>query len=528
MNILAVDIGTYSLKIFETTLERRRLKLVDFQEIILSQYREDFPLNASYEEIQTALLEAYFEEAQFEGKVIYQLPNRLITTRYLQIPVANKKKAEQMIGFLIEESIPFPLSKIHFTKQLYKKKTDCEATVNLTPRDEFDLFFHKLEHSECLPNYLTSEISVIESYAKEHKFQGPLAIMDLGHETTKVYFLVNDRVISNHSSHVAGRLINEVISHTYQIPEDEAIIYKHDNCFFLTQDQYSKVNESQKEFGLLMKQSFNPLIQDFKRWELGARLNHGINIDKILILGGTSSIRNIENFLTESIGIVVKKSDFFNNGIVGEEELNPLQKSVFSLSNQMTSCLKNKNYPSNFLSGPYSVSGSENIPLQSSVFVFSRTLAFSLLIAILVLTDSFLLKRENDFIDKKVLNLIKSPTLSISSAERRNYRKKPESILRTLKKKNSEINNEISILNAAQKIDIPLGLVQFSKRLGKNKEVDVVFFESIKDETKVIFEGDQPLNVKTVYLRIKDYNFPSAVINYKDGSKRIELTYRNN
>lgn len=55
-----------------------------------------------------------------------------------------------------------------------------------------------------------------------------------------------------------------------------------------------------------------------------------------------------------------------------------------------------------------------------------------------------------------------------------------------------------------------------------------MFFESIKDETKVIFEGDQPLNVKTVYLRIKDYNFPSAVINYKDGSKRIELTYRNN
>ena len=525
MKILAIDIGTYSIKFYETMLERRRIKIIDCQEILLSEYSNDIKILTSVDKIQHQILHDYFKDIDFDGKLIFQLPNRHITTRYLDIPVVNKKKAEMMVGFLLEESIPFSLSKIHFSKNLIKNKTSTEATVYITPRDQFETYLGQLESAECLPNYLTSEHSIIESWTKEKDIVGPAAVMDIGHNTTKVYFILNHRVISNHISHIAGKQIDDVIAHTYQIPHDEAVIYKHDNCFFLTEDQYDQVNESQKEFGLLMKKTLTPLINDFKRWELGARLNKHASINKIYLIGGTSQIRNIENFLTESLNTKVQKVDFFNSATIGEENLSAADKVGYSLVSQMTFALVNKKYPVNFLTGEYSIRGSDNIPLHSVAFVGIRTFLLSACASLLLLINIFLLQAEEKNLDKKINDLIKSPTLGMSNTDKRSFRKDPTSVLKALKKKHIELGREMGTLIAAEKINAANALKELSKKLGRNKEVDVVFFENINQGTKVLFESKDINSLKTVLSRIKTFNLPNSKTSYKEGDKSFELTY---
>ena len=526
MKILAIDIGTYSIKFYETIIERRRIKIIHFHEVLLSQYSsDDNHLASSLDKTQSQILLDYFQENDFDGKIIFQLPNRHITTRYLDIPVTNKKKAEMMIGFLIEETIPFSLNKVHFTKTFYKNKVHTKATVQITTRDQFDEYLESLNRSNCIPNYLTSENSIIESWAKENKIQKPTAIMDIGHQTTKVYFIVNQRVVSNHISHIGGKLVDDVIAHTYQIPNDEAIIYKHDNCFFLTEDQYEKVNDSQKEFGQLMKKTFWPLILDFKRWELGCRLNYNVNIETLYLVGGTSQIRNIDNFFTESLNTKSKKLDFFHNDNVGEEHLSHNEKTIFSLANQMTSTLLHKNYPTNFLTGSYSVSGSDNIPLHSIVFVASRTVMFSALASVLLLINIFLLQVEEKSFDKRLNTLLKSPALNMTNRERRNFRKTPKSVLKSLNKKHIELGHEIATLKSAKQINAMTALKNLSKQLGRNKEVDVVYFENIKQDTKVLFESKDVNSLKNVVNRVRAFNLLNSKIKYKDGENSFELTY---
>ena len=61
-------------------------------------------------------------------------------------------------------------------------------------------------------------------------------ILDLGHSTTKAYFIHQQQIVSTHISYVAGSVIDQVIAETYQISLPEAIIYKHQNSFLLTED----------------------------------------------------------------------------------------------------------------------------------------------------------------------------------------------------------------------------------------------------------------------------------------------------
>src|SRR5690606_4800527 len=120
--------------------------------------------------------------------------------------------------------------------------------------------------------------------------------LDIGHSGTKAYFVIGNRVVSTHLSNIGGELIDTLIAETYQIPHDEAVAYKHQSAFFLTEGQYSQVNEEQKAFALTMKKAMAPLISDLKRWILGHRVKYGTSISKIILTGGTSRINNIDNF----------------------------------------------------------------------------------------------------------------------------------------------------------------------------------------------------------------------------------------
>ena len=125
MNTLAIDIGNYSIKFFEVQKERKSLKLLHFTEVILDEVRETMEEEVPTEEIQTEIIESYLDEMDavhtdgFEGKIVFQVPNKLFTTRYLHIPVKQIKKAEQMIPFQLDEELPYTIPELHYVCLLY-------------------------------------------------------------------------------------------------------------------------------------------------------------------------------------------------------------------------------------------------------------------------------------------------------------------------------------------------------------------------------------------------------------------------
>ena len=80
----------------------------------------------STEDIQSEIIESYLDEMDavhtegFEGKIIFQIPNKLFTTRYLHIPVKQEKKAEQMIPFQLDDELPYTIPELHYVNKFTK------------------------------------------------------------------------------------------------------------------------------------------------------------------------------------------------------------------------------------------------------------------------------------------------------------------------------------------------------------------------------------------------------------------------
>ena len=146
MKFLAIDIGNYSIKFYEATWERRRINILRHEEILLEKALQNAPKVESIDALKRAVVKSFLGNEKYEGKIIFSLPFDLFTTRFIEVPVTNLKKAEAMIPFQLEETLPYSISQVHLVKSFLKAENKTYATVAVSPKNEFSKYFHQLEN----------------------------------------------------------------------------------------------------------------------------------------------------------------------------------------------------------------------------------------------------------------------------------------------------------------------------------------------------------------------------------------------
>ena len=346
-------------------------------------------------------------------------------------------------------------------------------------------------------------MAAFESYIQRTKIKGTTCILDLGHNTTKAYLFNGETFISNHFSHIAGKLIDETISQNYQIGLEEAISYKHANCFVLTDTQFEQVEKEQQEFAFLMKKTLWPLILKIKQWKIGFKAITGQKVDKILLTGGTSQIKNLDNFLSFFLSMEVhsldpfekKRSTFF--GIEPENQVN------FSLPFLMVSAQTHKPPLPNFLIGVYSSEPEDRISLYNISFMTTRSIILMVIIVLLFILENVTLKKEEKRLDRKLLSMLKTPALNINSRQRRSYKKRPESILKLIKTRNQTTEKNIKNLQHLKKIDAVTPLANLSQVLGKNLDIEMINYKYENEVGSARFRGKSEKKVQEFHNSLK-------------------------
>jgi len=505
MKYLALDIGSYSIKTTLLNFEKRQLNLLDASEFVYEDLKNEIDPEGDLSSLKRTLVKNIIPE-DFEGKTIFQIPNQMITSRHLSLPVTQRKKVDMMIPFQLDENLPFSAMDAHFFSQLDKKANTTSALVNVTKRSEFTKLFESYDAVDALPTILTSELSVLNAHALNKAIQGPLAILDIGHSTAKCYLIYEGEVVTHHFSFCAGAAIDEVISETYQIPLKEAVIYKHQNCFLLTEGQYDSVNEEQKEFALLMKKTLMPLVLEVKRWLLGFRVKYGMPIEKIYLTGGTSNIHNISNFFSQHTGV---KTDYFSVGesiIDTEEKLSGAECSYF-LSSLMVSSLTQKNKPGNFLIGDFSTGGSITLPMHSAAFIFQRSAILTLVLSILFGVDYFLLNRKKVSL-KRQMQVVRKANIKLTPREKNRPEQYINSILKKATKRQEDIKQEVSTLMAATKDDNVTPIIQLFSSISAAKDLELTELETSADGTKGTFKTGGATQMKTLQESLQAASLP--------------------
>lgn len=523
MRILVIDLGSYAVKFIEAIVERKTISVLDQHSVVLEKVRPQLKGLETQQEIHFAIIKSYLETNEFEGKVYFQLPETFTTSRFLTLPVSQRRKAEMMIPFQLEENLPFPSGKIHTTSSLSKiNNKETKAVINIAELEIFDAYYEVLKSKEIVPAVLTSELSWVHSYAQAENIDGPIALVDFGHETTKCYFIYGKQVVSNHISYIAGEAIDEMIAHTYSIEADEAVVYKHENCFLLTDQQYEGVDEEQAQFAKLMKQTLQPLILELKRWEVGFRVKYGHPVEKVFLTGGSANIHNAANFFTQALNIPVETYNPYKNLELTVPAI-PIQDQLgFGLVSMASKATLSKVEIANFLYGQYASNYNQNIPIHSTAFIATRALVLCLLACSVLFAERFFVLNKTEVeIDRRV-----SRESILDRSERAMFRRAPERLLLKYQRQNQQIEQEVNMISSALQLNALSPLAQLSEHLSSNENIDLIFFRSQDKFVEAQFKSVNIEELKTLKGFLLNSSFTELNTELNEEEKVLKISFR--
>lgn len=528
MHILALDIGSYSVKYVSSFLERKRVTHVDMSEVVVSDYLEDHPGMPIREAQLNIVQDILASVARPDTRVIYQADEEMMTTRFLELPVKNKKKADQMLPFQLEEDIPYGLSESHYAYRLEGNKASHSAIVELIRESDFEPYYNLLRERDILPTVLTTEASAMENFFHQNSIAGPYCVVNMGHRTTRAYFFYNSRLLATHVSYVGGAQINDMIAATYKIDPTEAIIYKHQNAFFLTSGQYGEVDEAQREFAQSMDKVFSSLTSDFQRWKIGFRVNFNLSVGHVFLCGGTSNIKNVANYLTEKWDTKVTLLESFDKADTEKIDLNPKNKSKFALVNMISQGMKRKNRFINLLSGRFAQASLTEIPLHSMAFIGVRVAAVTVLFALSFLVERFLIQRDILALNSRLDSTLKNEELAVPPRLRRQLAQNPRPILDNLNKRARSVKQEISTLQAAVEIKALAPLVTVSQILNNFPNVTMTQFTNDAGGVTAQFEGEELKDLRSLKAALESGRLEDAKTQLDEAGKKLSLSAQGN
>jgi general secretion pathway protein L len=491
MHILAIDIGSFSVKYISSVVDKRKVSHREMSEVILRDYQIDHP-DLSQEDAQASIVQEIIDSvARPDTRILFQASHQIITTRFLTLPVKSKKKAELMLPFQLEEDIPYALSEIHYAYRLEGQKSQHVALVELAQEKAMEDFYNRIRDKNSLPNILTTETSTLENYFNTNSIAGPFCVLDFGHKTTKGYFFYNSRLMLTNMSYVAGADIDEMISLNYKIDPDEAIIYKHQNAFLLTSNQYHTVEPAQLEFATAMDKILAPLIAEITRWKVGFKVNYGLSIGHVFICGGTANLKNMASYLTEKLDVKVSLLESFDKVEAEKIDLNSRNKTKYALANMMALGMQKKNRFINLLAGRFQQTSSSEFPFYSLSFLGVRVALASLILIFSLVAERFLLIQDLDAYNRQVQQLMRNDELALPVRLRRTAATNPKPIYDALVAKQRVVRQEISTLQSASAIQALSPLVSLSQiAAGATNTVLTEFRSDDLGEIKATFTSE--------------------------------------
>lgn len=532
---ISIELGTYSIKLISYQIDKKSTKLLSTDEIVLEHNLDQEVIedeNHLWSE-QMRLLREYLLKLDHEYQILLNIPSQIVSTRYLTLPVKNKKKAYQMLPFQIEEDLPYSINDCAYGESFIITEEHTKALVGIVKNEHFEGFYELLKEHQVRPHVLTCDTSNYAGFIKKCKDDYPetFSIINIGHASTRGFYFLNGELISNHQSYIAGDAVTKAISKTYSISYDEATLYKHQNSFLLLDEQFDHVNDNQKEFAMLMDSTLALLISEIKRWDIGFRVKYGQSIKHIYICGGTANIKNIKNYLSAKLGVEVH---FFNpyqfmDTTLIDQDSNLRRKFAQVATLSLNAVRKGKLI--NFLKGDLALTQGSVFPLESLSFIAVRTFIITLLFSIFFISETIITNGKINTADKVIKSLSQNQFVqgTITSRTIRSLIGKgttSKSLIQTKNKfslKDKQILQEVKTIQSALNLNALKNLNAILDYIS-NMNVEIIKFVSESGNVDFVLTSPEPKILKEISENFKNDNTQSWIVDLNPKTKLLSVS----
>ena len=135
--------------------------------------------------------------------------------------------------------------------------------------------------------------------------EGPVAVIDVGHERTDVVVVSNGKAVFSRSIARAGKQVTEVVARTWShLGWEKAELAKHSDGFIASRLEPAATEAWQKISEHLVEE-LKPFARDLRQTLAACRAKTGFAPVAALLVGGGGRLRGLGSYLTEELSIPV-------------------------------------------------------------------------------------------------------------------------------------------------------------------------------------------------------------------------------
>lgn len=352
--ILGIDVGSWSVKAVVAETAFRSLKVIDAQEVPVEAGEPE-----TLAERRAAALELLLANPLLKSDVaVACMPGEGVATRLLELPFADQKRVDQVIGGELADVIPFDIDDAVYDHQLVDKTEDgrsfslAAATPIARIRARLDLLEgaglnpkHMLVDAFQLASLFTAYLADDGSKPEEPRTpsgdaetfiqpspEGPpeaRLLVDIGHERTVVCVCNGDGIAHARAVRAGGKDVTLALANIFDgdLAEVEAMKHEHG---FVASTRHPVPDDETQAISDAIAEGLKPLVRELRRTLQIVRTERRVRVGRIDLLGGGSRIRNLAPHLAEQLNVPVGHALAVDQAV--ERNVEAPRRSAFALA----------------------------------------------------------------------------------------------------------------------------------------------------------------------------------------------------
>lgn len=319
--ITGINIGSSSLKFVELIHKRGkyRLKNIGVEEFPISESQQGY---SNQENFLVETIRKVIRTHKLDPKrIVTGVEGESVVVRMVRVPKMKEKELQEAIKWKAEESIPYPLEDAFLGYHVLKKNlvspTGPEMSVILAgvKRDTIERYLSVFQQANLCPAVVdVNSLALYNAFRKSKmEAQEGIAIINVGHRVTNLVIATEENPFLVRDIGFGGENITKGLVHalglTYLQAEQMKKKYSQNG-----QKLKEELKLNEEEIGEIIRASLEELVKEVVHsFEYFTSNRQGATVQKIIVSGGASLVKNIDKILSLELGIPVERMNPFTN-----------------------------------------------------------------------------------------------------------------------------------------------------------------------------------------------------------------------
>lgn len=330
--IIGLDIGASSIKVVQ--LKRGNPpSLINYAVVELPEDGVIVDGNISDAETAAECVKEAIGQLSAKGFPIHSaLSGQNVIVRFIHMPMMTEEDLAETIKFEAEQYVPYPIEDVALDfESLSQVDSDVGAgqlliLLVVAQKEQIGTYMGCLRQAGVVPDVLDVDtFAVINALHNTISEENVVSVIDIGAATSNISILKDGVLQFTRSIPIAGNNITSVIQNVLKLDFEQAENVKIQEGIAIDDEE----NEVSEVVRTIVEELVGEIRRSFDYYKAQHRESQ---IDKLILTGGTSKLKNIDAFMANELGYEVEIGDPLMDVEVEIEDQEDFQDKILELT----------------------------------------------------------------------------------------------------------------------------------------------------------------------------------------------------